>query len=64
MNFFDPRKLVGMEETRALKLAGALGFLVRITIKDGVFLPIENDINQKRISVEVSKGIITKAIYY
>lgn len=60
---FDTKRIVGLPEAEAEKLAAAEGdCTVRVIVRDGESLPATMDFNPSRINVEVEDGKVTAIV--
>ena len=53
------KKLIGLEETEALKVATELGWQVRIAMRDGEAFMLTKDYQTNRVNLTITKGVVT-----
>jgi hypothetical protein len=57
----DVRALVGLEVSKAERIVRAKGWKFRVVARDGVWLPITDNLRRDRVNVEVKKGKVVHA---
>ena len=53
------KKLIGLEETEAQKVATELGWQVRIAMRDGEAFMLTKDYQTNRVNLTITKGVVT-----
>jgi len=56
------KKLIGLTEAEAQKVAAELGWQVRVAMRDGEAFMLTQDFQTNRVNFTISKGLVTNVV--